>query len=66
MNDDTLSDRLDYLADRHADFFEWLDVLWTYPEMPGDWDLQEPSAEELAQMEEEAESLLAWLENNDE
>jgi hypothetical protein len=68
LNDDGMSDRLDYLADRHQDFFEWLDILWTIPDEIPDWELflTEPSDEELRHMEEQAELMLSELRAEDE
>lgn len=62
-NDDTMSDRLDFLADRHADFFEWLEVLWTCPEPPADWELftTPPSDAEMEEINRKAEEILGDL-----
>jgi hypothetical protein len=69
FNDDEMSDRIDYLADRHADFFEWLELLFEAPDVPPDWQefVQEPSPSELEQMNRTADELVRdIMENNDE
>lgn len=71
FNDDEMTDRLDYLSDRHADFFEWLEVLWNMPEdsRPEHWEdfVTEPSPEEIEQMNRAANLLVQdIMENNDE
>ncbi len=56
--DDLHADRLFYLADRHADLFEWIDA--TLEMFDPNWQdsLTEPSDEELAEMDKMAELLL--------
>lgn len=63
INDDEMTDRLDYLSDRHADFFEWLEVLWNMPELPEDWELfvTEPSPAEIEQMSLAADELVRQI-----
>lgn len=61
MNDDMNTDRLDYLADKHAELFFWIDQEFAEDELP-----PEPSAAELAYMDEQAQQLLDDLENGDE
>jgi len=66
-NDEMNSDHLDYLADVHNDFFDWLNVLWNMPEdgMPERWEdfVDEPSVEELREMDRLAEELLKEIIN---
>lgn len=71
FNDDEMTDRLDYLYDRHADFFEWLEDLFNMPEniLPEHWEdfVTEPSDEELSAMNAYANLLVQdIMENNDE
>lgn len=62
INDDEMTDRLDYLADKHADFFNWLEVLFEMPEniQPEHWEdfVTEPSPAELEQMNQVANELV--------
>lgn len=51
INDDEMTDRLDYLSDKYANFFLHLEMLL-------DFDMQEPSPAELAMMDENANALL--------
>lgn len=67
FNDDEMNDRLDFLADRHADFFEWLELLFEAPDVPPDWELQEPSPDELEMMNRAANLLIEdIMRSNDE
>jgi hypothetical protein len=65
FNDDGMTDRLDYLADRHADFFEWLELLFEAPDVPPDWQefVSEPSPSELEQMNRTADELVRDIMN---
>lgn len=67
FNDDGQSDRLDYLADKHADFFEWLELLWDAPDDLPDWELytQEPSPEDVDQMNRAADELMRQIMERD-
>lgn len=60
INDDMSTDRLDYLADKHAELFFWIEQEFAEDELP-----PEPSAAELAYMDEQAEQLLKDLEEDD-
>lgn len=70
FNDDEQMDRLDYLSDRYADFFEWIELLLDAPDipLPKDWELNlvEPSDAELAAMNLAADLLVQdIMESND-
>lgn len=61
INDDTNTDRLDYLADVHAGLFFWIDRQFAEENLP-----TEPSPAELAIMDENAEQLLLDLKESEE
>lgn len=61
--DDFHADRLFFLADRHADLFDWIDA--TLEMFDPNWQdsLTEPTMDELEEMDRYAELLLWELEN---
>jgi hypothetical protein len=65
--DDENTDRLDFLADRHWELFEYLDNLMDEPEglFLDDWQnyLTEPSPEELELIDLNAQMILLDMEN---
>lgn len=68
LNDDEPSDWLDYISDKYADFFAWMDLMLDdipEPDIDPDWDVNitEPSDSELRAIDEFADQLLEELEN---
>ena len=59
-SDDMNTDRLDYLADRHAELFFWIEKEMEEEGLP-----PEPSAAEMAMMDQNAEILLAELKEDE-
>lgn len=61
-------DYLSRLESNNQDFFNWLNMLWSVPDIDPDWDLwiSEPTDEELELMDQCAAELLLELESEDE